>query len=299
MGQRLGAGLLVVALGMAFGPLAHAAVKSKSRKEHAASEAAAAEPASGPLPAGVIASVNGVPIMQTQLDAAVQASHAPDTPALRTNLKNQLIARELFRQAAEQQHYDEHPDVVAAIDQAKTALVVQAYLRDQIKPAPVSDDDVKAQYDRILATLGTNEYKPSAIAVKDSDTAGKILVQLRKGADFATLAKQYSQGPNAAQGGSLNWISFKTPIQAGNTQNWPQPLAEALVKLPQGAVSSEPVEVNGSYWILRVDQERPTQIPQFDQIKDTLRRQLEQVALQKATAQVVLNLVRNAHIQQQ
>ena len=86
--------------------------------------------------------------------------------------------------------------------------------------------------------------------------------------------------------------------QAGNTQNWPQPLAEALVKLPQGAVSSAPIQVGDAFWILRVDQKRPTQIPQYDQTKDVLRKQLEQAAIQKATAQVVVGLIRNAHIQQ-
>ena len=134
--------------------------------------------------------------------------------------------------------------------------------------------------------------------MKDEATAKTILDQLKKGGDFATLAKQYSQGPNAAQGGSLNWVSFKTPITAGNTQNWPQPLAEALVKLPKGAVSSAPVQVGDAFWILRADDMRKTQIPTLDQSKDGLRSELEQVALAKATAQVVTELVKNSHIDQ-
>jgi parvulin-like peptidyl-prolyl isomerase len=162
----------------------------------------------------------------------------------------------------------------------------------------VTDADVKARYDALVASLGENEYKPSAIAVKDPAIAQTVLAQLKKGGDFAKLAKQYSQGPGAAQGGALNWVSFKTPIQAGNTQNWPQPLAEALVKLPQGGVTSEPVQVGDQYWVLRVDEKRPTQIPDFDKIKDVLRHQLEQVAAEKATAQVVVDLVKNARIQQ-
>jgi parvulin-like peptidyl-prolyl isomerase len=238
-------------------------------------------------------------ITQDQLDQAVRALNVPDTPALRASVKNQLIARELFRQAAEKQHYESRPQVVAAVEQARTAAMTAAYLRDQVKPTPVTDADVKAKYDAIVATLGENEYKPSAIAVKDADTAQTVLTQLKKGTDFAQLAKQYSQGPGAAQGGAMNWISFKTPIQRGNTQNWPQPLAEALVKLPQGGVSSTPVQIGDAYWILRVDEKRPTQIPQYDQIKDALRKQLEQVALEKATAQVVVDLMKNARIQQQ
>jgi parvulin-like peptidyl-prolyl isomerase len=250
------------------------------------------------LPAGVVARVNGVAIAQSDLDAVVRQSGQADTPVLRASLKNQLIARELFRQAAQKQHYDTHADVKASLEQAKAMLMMQAYLRDAIKPAPVTDADVKAKYDSIVASLGQNEYKPSAIVVKDAATAKTVLDQLKKGSDFAQLAKQHSHGPSAAQGGALNWVSFKTPITEGQTQGWPQPLAEALVKLPQGAVSSEPVQVGDAFWILRVDQMRPTQIPTFDQSKGQLRKELEQVAVAKATAQVVTDLVKGAHIEQ-
>lgn len=254
--------------------------------------------AAAALPAGVVARVNGVALAQSDLDAAVRQSGKPDTPALRGMLKNELIARELFRQAAQKQHYDTHADVKASLEQAKAMLMMQAYLRDAIKPTPVTDADVKAKYDAIVASLGQNEYKPSAIVVKDAGTAKTVLDQLKKGSDFAQLAKQYSQGPSAAQGGALNWVSFKTPITEGQTQGWPQPLAEALVKLPQGAVSSAPVQVGDAFWILHVDQMRSTQIPTFDQSKDQLRKELEQVAVAKATAQVVTDLVKGAHIEQ-
>ncbi|KAG8155585.1 hypothetical protein BFF94_000835 [Burkholderia catarinensis] len=288
----MGLGLAVAALCGVAAPHAHAATKT-ARK---AADAALA--ASAPLPADAVASVNGVPITKAQIDDAVRAGKAPDTPALRAALKNQLIARELFRQAALKLHYDTKPQVVAAVEQAKALAMTQVYLRDQVKPAPVADADVKARYDAIVATLGENEYKPSVIAVNDADTAKQIVARLKKGEDFGKLAQEFSKGPGAAQGGALNWISFKTPITAGNTQNWPQPLAEALVKLPQGGLTRDPVQVGDAYWILRVDDKRPTQVPAFEQAKDTLRQQLEQVALEKATAQVVADLIRNARIQQ-
>ncbi|KWH63290.1 peptidyl-prolyl cis-trans isomerase [Burkholderia anthina] len=283
-------GVTLVAATLCAAVASHAYAVPKAAKKPA--DAAAA------MPADAIASVNGVPIPQAQVDEAVRASKAPDTPALRAALKNQLIARELFRQAALKQHYDTKPQVVAAVEQAKALAMTQAYLRDQIKPAPVTDADVKARYDAVVATLGENEYKPSVIAVNDADTARQILARLKKGEDFGGLARQFSKGPAAAQGGALNWISFKTPIEAGHTQNWPQPLAEALVKLPQGGMTREPVQVGDAYWIVRADDKRPTQVPPFDQAKDTLRQQLEQVAMEKATAQVVADLIRNARIQQ-
>ena len=290
---------LTVALTLSVGLSAITApsmAATKPSSSHA--KAAAPAPASGPLPSNAVARVNNILITQDQVDAMLKAANAPDTPQTRLAIKNQLIARELFRQAAEKQHYDTRPQVIEAAEQAKSLAMTQAYLRDQVKPSPVTDADVKARYDAIVATLGDKEYKPSVIAVKDEATAKDVLAQLKKGTDFAQLAKQYSQGPAAAQGGAMNWVSFKTPVQQGATQGWPQPVAEAMVKLPQGGLTTAPVQVGDAFWIVKMDQSRATQIPDFETTKPALRQQLEQVALQKATAQVVVDLMKNASIQQ-
>ncbi|BCF94925.1 peptidylprolyl isomerase [Paraburkholderia largidicola] len=291
---------LTATLALAVG-LSAIAAPSMAANKPSSSHAKAAAPvaASGPLPANAVARVNNVFITQEQVDAMLKATNTPDTPQTRTAIKNQLIARELFRQAAEKQHYDTRAQVIEAVEQARSLAMTQAYLRDQVRPTPVTDADVKARYDAIVATLGDKEYKPSVIAVKDEATAKDVLAQLKKGTDFAQLAKQYSQGPAAAQGGAMNWVSFKTPIQPGATQGWPQPVAEAMVKLPQGGLTTAPVQVGDAFWIVKMDQERVTQVPDFDTTRAALRQQLEQVALQKATAQVVVDLMKNASIQQQ
>jgi parvulin-like peptidyl-prolyl isomerase len=293
--------LIAVVLGIATGAVpAFAASGAHSADASAASTPAATSPASlsSALPIGAIAVVNGVQVKQAELDAAVAASKQPDTPALRTNLKNQLIARALFAQAAQAAHYDNHADVQAEVEQAKQLAMMQAYLRDNIKPAPVSEADVKAQFDKIVATLGENEYKPSVIVTNDADTAQKVIDLLKKNGDFAQLAKQYSVAPDAAQGGALNWVSFKTPLEEGKTQNWPLPVADALLKLPAGSISSTPIAAAGKFYILKVDQKRPTQVPDYATIKPALEHQMQQAAIQKATAELVIGLVKTAKIQQ-
>lgn len=277
---------------------ARSAVKSAKADSQSDTNADAKAAAPKPLPADAVASVNGVVIPKASVDAMVKASGQPDSPQLRELFKGQLIANELLKQAAFKQHYETRPEVQAALEVAKSMIVTRAYMTERLNAAPVSDADVKAKYDAVVSTLGENEYRASAIAVRDAVTAQTVLDELKKGTDFAALARQYSQGPNAAQGGQLNWVSFKTPITAGNTQNWPQPIAEALVKLPKGAVSAEPLKIGDQLWILRVDDKRATQIPKFEESAPLLRKQLEQVAMEKATAQVIGDLVKNARIQQ-
>ncbi|WP_459625480.1 peptidylprolyl isomerase [Burkholderia sp. 3C] len=294
---RHGAAVAVLALAFAAQFGAPQAARAAVAAPLPASAVTAASNGAVPLPDGVMASVNGVAITQEQFDRARVAAVLPDTPASRDVLKNQLIARELLRQAAERAHYDTRPQVVAAVEQARTTAMASAWLHDQVRPAPVSDADVKAKYDEVVATLGDVELKPRAIVLKDRASADAALRQLKQGADFAQLARQAADGPNAAQGGALNWVSFRLPVPPAGEQNWPQPLAEALLKLPQGGVTREPVEAGGRFWILRVDEKRPTQIPSYADAKDVLRRELEQAAVQKATIAVVVDLLKQAHIQ--
>lgn len=295
-----GAAGVWVALSVAMAPaMAAKAAKTDSQSETKAGEKVDSRTAAPkPLGADVVASVNDVGIPKASVDAMVKASGQPDSAQLRELFKGQLIANELLRQAALRQHYETRPEVQAALEAAKTMIVTRAYMTEHAKAAPVSDADVKAKYDAVVASLGENEYHASAIAVRDAATAQTVLDEIRKGGDFAALARQYSQGPNAAQGGQLNWVSFKTPITAGNTQNWPQPIAEALVNLPKGGVSAEPLKVGEQFWILRVDDRRATQIPKFEESAPLLRKQLEQVAMEKATAQMIGDLVKSARIQQ-
>src|SRR6267142_4397067 len=125
-------------------------------------------PFTATLPAGAIATVNGISIPQTKLDAAVQASRQPDTPQFRQTIKQQLIAREVFRQNAEKAHYGDRPEVKEAIDNAKTNAEVQLYLKDGVHPDMISDQEVKARYAQAIALLGKEEYRASIISVSDT-----------------------------------------------------------------------------------------------------------------------------------
>ncbi|QCP55025.1 peptidyl-prolyl cis-trans isomerase [Trinickia violacea] len=266
---------------------------------------AAGDSASGPvvaLPSGVVAIVNGVAIPQAQLDAAVQASHQSDTPQLRQNLKQQLIVRELFRQNAEKGQYGTKPEVQEAMNAAKVNAETQLYLKDSIHPAQVTDAQVKARYDEIVASLGKEEYKPRIIVVPDEATANTVLAALKSGTAFDALARQYSTAPSKASGGELPWVSFKTPMTEGKTQGLPLAVAQAITQLPVGGVLPQSIalgsDTNGPRAIVKVDAKRPTQVPPFDQAQGTIRQQLQALALEKAAAQFSADLLKGATIQQ-
>ena len=127
------------------------------------------------LPTGTVATVNGTPITQTEVDAVLKASRQSDTPQIRQAIKNQLITRVLIQQAAEKANYGSKPEVQTAMQVAKANAETQLYMKDNVKPAAVTDAQVKARYDEIVASLGKDEFKPRLIVVKDAATAATVL----------------------------------------------------------------------------------------------------------------------------
>lgn len=250
-----------------------------------------------PVKAPAVAVVNGKPITQARFDRALQqaqAAGAADSEALRAAIKNQLIARELFRQEAEKRRLQNDPEVIETRDNAMIAL----YLRREIKPPPVSEDQVRAQYEAIVATLGEKEYKPRVIEVSDAALAASLAEQLQADpGKFAELAKTHSIAPSARRGGELDWVSFPTPVQAGKTQNLPLPVAEAIAGLSAGQVTAKPLAIDGRYVLIKLDEVRPTQVPDYAKARVPLREMLERRALEQATAELVARLVKHARIE--
>lgn len=252
------------------------------------------------LPPGVIALVNGTQITQAQLDRAIAQSGTQANPQVAQALKQQLIARELFRQqAAKNPAYDKLPAVKQAMQEAHDAVITQAWLKDNIKPASITEEQVRARYDAIVASLGDKEYKARVIQLGDDVTAAQVLAQLKQGGDFAKLAQQYSTAPNKVRGGDMDWVSFKVPVEEGKTQNLPMPLAREIATLAVGAASTAPVEAGSQRYLVKVEAARPTQVPGYDAVRPAIRQALETAELERVTVQVVGDLLKQAKVVQQ
>ena len=239
--------------------------------------------------------VNGVTIPAARFDAALKAATASgtqDTPLLRTALRTELVTQEVLRQAALKKGYDKDPAVVAQRDQ----VMIRRYLADAVQPAPVRDEEVRRRYDAIVASLGDKEYKISLIAVPTPGEAREILDRLGSGGSFADLARRHSRLPSAAQGGAQDWLSFKVPAVEGQTGGLPLPLAAAVAALPPGAASAEPIALDGHFYLVRVDDSRPTRIPPYADAAPALRQALEAMAREQATGALVARLLKEARL---
>ncbi len=224
--------------------------------------------------ADAIAVVNGQYISKATLAAlekeVAERSHGQAFP--KEKLVEELIQRELLVQDAKQKQLDKSPELMAQLENAKKALLTQADLQNFIKANPVTDAEIKAEYDiKIAAEKGT-EYKASHILVKTEEEAKKLIAELNKGADFAKLANKNSLDAKESQnGGDLGWFSSAQMVA---------PFSEAVAALEKGKYTKEPVKTQFGYHVILREDSRALTPPPLEAVKEQLMPFLQRKKVQ-------------------
>jgi peptidyl-prolyl cis-trans isomerase C len=238
-------------------------------------EAKAAAPAAPKAAAGNAAIVNNKPISKRSLDefmATIAAQGRPETPELRKQALDDLINREVFVQEAEKRGLMRNADVVKQLENVKRDLMIRALIRQQLQKSPISDADLKAEYDKASqGQAGQKEYRARHILVEKEETAKSIVDQLKKGAKFEDLAKQSKDPGSGANGGDLDWNVPGTFVPE---------FSQAMIKLEKGKFTEIPVKTQFGYHVIRLDDTREAKPPAFDQVKQQIQQGLEQRKIQ-------------------
>jgi len=226
---------------------------------------------------GALAKVNGVTIPQSRADILIKemtSQGRPDTPEMRDAIKQELINREIVAQEAVKKGLDKRPEIVTQINLQRQAVLINAYLQDYIKAHPVSDDEVKKEYERVKSSAGGREYKVRHILVETEDEAKQIIAQLNKGASFEKLAGEKSKDQGSKdRGGDLDWATPARYVPA---------FGQAITKLKKGQLTDAPVQTQFGWHVIRVDDERPSKFPAYDEVKPQIEQQLRQQTVNKA-----------------
>ena len=110
-------------------------------------------------------------------------------------LKDEVIAREIFMQEAQKRGLDATDDYKAQLELARQTILIRELFADYQKKNPVTDAEVQAEYDKFAAANSGKEYKARHILVETEDQAKKIIVDLKKGQKFEDIAKKQSKDP--------------------------------------------------------------------------------------------------------
>lgn len=229
-----------------------------------------------PLSAQDLAVVNGKAIPAERLEEVVKqfvAQGRPDSPDLRVLIREQLILRELFAQEAESKGLAKSAEVLKQLEQAREDILIRALIQEHLsKVSPVSDEEVRREYDRQHgAAGGEKEYRARHILVDREDEARQIIAQLKKGERFETLARRSKDVGSAKQGGDLDWNTPETFVKD---------FSDAMVKLAKGAVTDQPVRTEFGFHVIRLDDVRAVAAPPIAQVGPQIREELERKRLE-------------------
>jgi peptidyl-prolyl cis-trans isomerase C len=217
-----------------------------------------------------IAIVNGKAVPTARVEALAQQvarSGRPITPDVEAQIKEEVIAREIFMQEAQKRGLDASPEYKTQIELARQTILIRELFAEFQKTSAVSDADVQAEYDKFVAANGGKEYRARHILVETQAQADNIIASLKKGGKFEDIAKKQSKDPGSgANGGDLDWAA---------PGNYVKEFSEAMVALSKGQVSA-PVQSQFGFHIIRLDDVREAQLPKLEDVKPQIVQQMTQ-----------------------
>jgi peptidyl-prolyl cis-trans isomerase C len=222
-----------------------------------------------------IAIVNGKAVPKSRVDSLMeqvsrqaQARGQQLPPDIDRLVRDKVVQDEIFVQEAEKRGLAGSADYKAQMELARQNILVQALLADYEKKNPITDAEVKAEYDKFKGQASGTEYRARHILVEKEDEAKALIAQIKAGANFEELAKKSSKDSGSgANGGDLDFAAAGAYVPE---------FSQAMTKLKKGEMTDTPVKTQFGYHIIKLEDTREAQFPPLDEVKPQIQQRLAQ-----------------------
>ncbi len=211
--------------------------------------------------ADTLATVNGKAIKQSIYDYIAKDATARGQKVdgqVKQAITNKLIDSELVYQEAQKLGLDKQADYLAREELSRRELLTSSYLQDFVKKNPISESETKAAYEEYKKAYGDKEYSARHILVKTEGEAKDIIAQL-------------------AKGGDLGWFSPASMVK---------PFSDVAINLQKGSISTNPVQTQFGWHVIKLIDTRTAQPLPYDKVKDGIQKNLQQRDLEKMMAEL-------------
>jgi peptidyl-prolyl cis-trans isomerase C len=236
----------------------------------------------------VLAKVNGVEIRQSDLNMAEEELGSSqlaqmDPATKRENLLSYVIDLKIVAKAAEDKKVENSDDFKKRLAFTRSRLLMDSLLATEGKAA-TTDAAMKQVYEEAAKQItGEMEVHARHILVETEDEAKTIAEELKKGGDFAELAKKKSKDPGASDGGDLGFFTKEQMVPE---------FSSVAFTLEPGKIS-DPVKSQFGWHLIKVEEKRARKAPEFEQVK----AQIETYVTRKAQAEYVAKLREAAKVE--
>jgi peptidyl-prolyl cis-trans isomerase C len=244
----------------------------------------------------VIAKVDNLPITSEQLNQEIENyNQLMENPAAKITTRDQkisylneeLIRRYLFYLDAKARHLDERPKVQEILRNLEINVLANQLMQDEIGNITVTSSEVEDFYNIYKDQYQQAEERRIRELALDSEQEAKdVLIELLRGADFATMATQRSRAESAGKGGDLGFIK--------KGQRGPDFAAFDEVafsrSLNTGQISNI-FKVKERYYIIKVETIRGGQVRPLSEVWDDINKTVlflkQQQKLQEITGRLL------------
>lgn len=212
-------------------------------------------------------------------------SDKPEFEQLKDFLERRIDAK-LLKRAAYEKGLDKDPEIASQVEEEKKNLLVRMlFEREVLNKAKPTEKDVRDYYDK----LG-EKIKIRHILVKTKEEAEEIYRDLKRGADFDSLARARSLDPRtSSKGGDMGYISWNALVGAAAFK-------EAAFKLKPQEIS-RPVKSLSGWHVVRLDDRKKEEQKSFEEEKERLKTSLEMMRQQEIAIDYVVDLMEKSKME--
>lgn len=219
----------------------------------------------------VVATVDGAPIYRSDVEA-VKRTLPPQYQQLPIEVLfpavvERLIDTKLVVNAGRKENLQNDNEVKRRVAGLEDRVIQEVYLSRKVDAA-VNEQAVRERYEQLAKTTpAKEEIKASHILLQTEQQAKDVIAELKKGGNFAEIAKAKSIDPSGKQnGGDLGFFSRDEMVPE---------FSEAAFKLKDGETTQTPVKSQFGWHVIRVE-ERRTQAPSFDEMREQIANDMSQ-----------------------
>jgi peptidyl-prolyl cis-trans isomerase C len=166
---------------------------------------------------------------------------------------------------------DKDPDVVTRLNVLRMRVLADSESQKFLKGKEPTDAELHTEYDSDIAAMDKTEYHAEHILVATKDQADQAIKKIKAGAKFEDVAKAVSTDGSKNNGGDLGWFTLARMAK---------PFAEAVKNLKKGEMTSDPVQTQFGWHVIKLIDTREVAPPPFEQVKQQVMNGVIQKKLQ-------------------
>ena len=183
---------------------------------------------------------------------------------------NELINKHLITKRAYSEKLDLDQNVINLIKKNKDSILAKYWLNNFIKNE-TSEENVKNFYNNYVKSFQEyTEINASHILVKTKNEAVSVINKLNNKSQFSELAREYSIGPSAKNGGNLGWFGPGQMVKE---------FEKAAFLLEKGNISQKPIKTKFGFHVIKLNDMRNAKPKKLNEIKNNIIEKITKISL--------------------